>query len=66
MLGLKLQFKVGKDVFSISKVGEKITYWELSPNKKLGRHVASKVEDPATLKKLQGVYGKIEKALPTS
>ena len=65
MLGLKVQFKVDKDVFSISKVGEKVTYWELTPNKKLGRQVASKVEDAATLKKLQAVYGKIQKALPT-
>ena len=66
MLGLKVQFKVGKDVFSISKVGEKVTFWELTPNKKLARQVASKVEDPATLKKLQGVFAKIEKALPTA
>lgn len=63
MLGLKVQFKVGKDVYSISKVGDKVTYWELTPNKKLGRQVASKVEDTAKLKKLQGIFGKIEKAL---
>ena len=66
MLGLKVQFNIGKDVFSISKVGEKVTFWGLTPNKKLGRQVASKVEDAATLKKLQAVFNKIEKALPAA
>lgn len=63
MLGLKVQFKVGKDVFSISQVDDKVTYWVLTANKKLGRQVASKVVDPAQLKKLQSVYGKIQKAV---
>lgn len=62
MLELKIQLKLGKSVYSISKVGDKVTYWSLSANRKLGRQVASKVEDAATLKKLQGIYSKIEKA----
>jgi len=62
MLELKIQLKIGKNVYSISKVGDKVTYWALADNKKLGRQVASKVEDVATLKKLQGVFAKIEKA----
>lgn len=62
MLELKIQLKIGKNVYSISKVGDKVTYWSLATNKKLGRQVASKVEDAATLKKLQAVYAKIEKA----
>lgn len=62
MLELKIQLKLGKTVYSISKVGEKVTYWVLAPNRKLGRQVASKVEDAATLKKLQSIYSKIEKA----
>jgi len=66
MLGLKIQFSMGKKMFSISKVGDKVTYWELVPNKKLGRRVASKVEDAVTLKSLTSVYGKIEKAMPSA
>lgn len=62
MLELKIQLKIGKNVYSISKVGDKVTYWSLASNKKLKRQVASKVEDAATLKKLQSVYAKIEKA----
>lgn len=62
MLELKIQLKIGKNVYSISKSGDKVTYWSLATNKKLNRQVASKVEDAATLKKLQSIYAKIEKA----
>lgn len=62
MLELKIQLQIGKNVYSISKIGEKVTFWSLAPNRKLKRQVASKVEDAATLKKLQGIYAKIEKA----
>lgn len=62
MLELKIQLKIGKNVYSISKVGDKVTYWSLASNKKLKRQVASKVEDPKVLKQLQGVFAKIEKA----
>jgi hypothetical protein len=62
MLALKIQIQLGKNVYSISKVDGKVTYWSLASNRKLGRQIASKVEDAATLKKLQGIYAKIEKA----
>lgn len=62
MQSLKIQLKLGKDTVSISKVGDKVTYWLLIPNKKLGRSVATKLEDAAMLKKLQTIYTKIEKA----
>jgi hypothetical protein len=63
MIGLKIQLRIGSNVYSISKVGDKVTYWSLSPNSKLRRRVASKVEDPATLKILQRIYAKIKKAV---
>lgn len=59
----KLQFQMGKDTYSISKVGEKVTFWVLAPNKKLKRNVASKVTDEAQIKKLQRIYAKVEKAV---
>ena len=62
MVELKIQLKVGKAAYSISKIGDKVSYWQLTANKKLKRQVASKVEDPKTLKTLQGVFAKIEKA----
>lgn len=63
MQSLKIQFKDGKDTFSISTVNGKTTYWVLKHNKNLGRKVASKVTDEKVTKKLEGVYNKIVKAV---
>lgn len=60
---LKVQFKLGKDNYSISLVNGVPTYWALTSNKKLGRFVASKVQDAPTVKKLEKVYAQMLKAV---
>jgi len=60
---LKVQFKVEKSNFSISLVNGTPTYWALTPSKKLGRFIASKVQDAPTLKKLEKVYAKMTAAV---
>lgn len=60
---LKIQFTLNKVDYSMSLSEKGVTFWELIPNKKLKRAVASKVDDPKTLKTLEARYAKVQAAL---